>query len=305
MQRERGDITFINSLSEECLPQIRNGDEQARSALIGQYRPFILNVVKHVCKRRIGWNDDEASIGLIAFNEAVDRYRTEHGKTFDNFAYLMIRSRLIDDFRKRVKISQLEIEWKDEEEKLYIADKVSSLDAFERQERAKALSEELVSYDEKLQEFGIFLRELEVIMPSHRDTRQMMVRIARTFCSNPEWLKDLFQKKQLPLKEMTQEINVSKKTLERNRKYLISLILVLSCDDFTKIREMISFTGLEEEEERCVKRVVTQQLVVNFMSKRKIDQLLSNTKVIYIRYTKYTGFAKLKKVLGCRILATP
>ncbi|CAM4521641.1 MAG: RNA polymerase sigma-I factor [Paenibacillus macerans] len=233
----------MNKLSEECLPQIRGGDEQARSALIGQYRPFILKVVKHVCKRQVGWNDDEASIGLIAFNEAVDRYRTEYGKTFNNFAFLMIRRRLIDDFRKKIKISQNEADWK---EMLYIADSVGSLDAFERQERAAALAEELLSYDEKLQEFGICLRELEEIVPSHRDTRQMLVRIARHFCSNREWLNDLLHKKKLPLKAMTKEINVSKKTLERNRKYLISLILIFGCEDFTRIRESISFTRMEE-----------------------------------------------------------
>lgn len=120
---------------------------------------------------------------------------------------------------------------------LHIADSVSALDAFERQERAAALAEELVSYDERLQEFGICLRELEDIMPSHRDTRQMLVRIARHFCNNREWLNDLLQKKKLPLKAMTKEINVSKKTLERNRKYLISLILIFGCEDFTRIRE--------------------------------------------------------------------
>lgn len=243
----------MNNLSEEYLPQIRNGDEQARSALIVQYRPFILKVVKHVCKRQIGWSDDEASIGLIAFNEAVDRYRTEYGKTFNNFAFLMIRRRLIDDFRKKVKIAQNEADWKDEEEMLYIADKIKSLDAFERQERAAALSGELCSYDERLQEFGVCLRELEDIMPSHRDTRQMLVRIARHFCNNQEWLNDLFQKKKLPLKAMTKEINVSKKTLERNRKYLISLILIFGCEDFTRIRGSISFTSVEEET-RCVEK---------------------------------------------------
>ncbi|MEC0183447.1 RNA polymerase sigma-I factor [Paenibacillus peoriae] len=244
----------MNNLSEEYLPQIRNGDEQARSALIGQYRSFILKVVKHVCKRRIGWSDDEASIGLIAFNEAVDRYRTEYGKTFNNFAFLMIRRRLIDDFRKKIKISQNEADWKDEEEMLYIADKVRSLDAFERQERAAALSEELDSYDERLQEFGVCLRELEDIMPSHRDTRQMLVRIARHFCNNRDWLNNLFQKKKLPLMAMTKEINISKKTLERNRKYLISLILIFGCEDFARIRESISFTSVKEET-RCVEQL--------------------------------------------------
>lgn len=231
---------------EECLLQIRNGDEETRSALISHYLPFILRTVTHVCKRRIGWNDDEASIGLIAFNEAVDRYRDEYGKTFDNFAFLMIRSRLIDEFRRKAKIAQAETKWQDEEAELSIAETASSLVAFEKQERAAALAEELAYYDERLQQFGIRLEELEEVTPSHRDTRQRMIRIARMFCNKQEWLKELFLKKQLPLNEITKEVDVSKKTLERNRKYLISLILIFGCEDFARIRQTISFAELEE-----------------------------------------------------------
>jgi RNA polymerase sigma factor len=231
---------------EDSLLHIRNGDEHARSALITHYLPFILRTVNHVCKRRISWNDDEASIGLIAFNEALDRYKVESEKTFENFAFLIIRSRLIDEFRKKARIIQLEAQWQDEESETSVAQTASSLAAFEKHESNSALAEELAYYEERLQDFGIRLEELEESTPNHRDTRQRMVGIARMFCGKPEWLHDLFHKKQLPLKRMSKEVDVSKKTLERNRKYLISLILIFSCEDFARIRQAISFAGLEE-----------------------------------------------------------
>ena len=96
---------------EEYLEMIHNGHSDLRSDLICRYKPFILRAVNHICKRPIGWDDDEASIGLIAFNEAIDRYWPDMGKSFDNFAYMVIRTRLIDEFRRAGKIERAETEW--------------------------------------------------------------------------------------------------------------------------------------------------------------------------------------------------
>ena len=47
--------------------------------LIDSYKPFIAKTVSSVCKRYIHESDDEFSIGLIAFNEAIQKYIPKKG----------------------------------------------------------------------------------------------------------------------------------------------------------------------------------------------------------------------------------
>jgi len=122
----------------------------------------------------------------------------------------------------------------------------SSLEIYAQQESAAALAQELTLYDERLREYGIRLEELEECSPSHRDARKQLIQIAKRFCDYPEMKLYLERTKQLPLKEMMQYAGVSKKTLERNRKYLIALILIFSCDEFVHIRNTVSFSEIGE-----------------------------------------------------------
>jgi len=43
-------------------------------------------------------------------------------------------------------------------------------------------------------------------------------------------LEYLFQKKKLPLKRLEEKVNVSRKTIERNRIYIVAMVLILSGD---------------------------------------------------------------------------
>lgn len=233
---------------EQTLLQIQSGDDLERERFIWQYRPFIIRSVSRVCKRHISWNDDEASIGLIAFNEAINRYQPVHGKSFDNFAYLIIRNRLIDEFRKNGKLPRVESLTNHYEDEFDLTPNeiAGSIIVYERDESAAKLAEELIVYDETLQQYGICLEELEECSPDHRDTRFQLIRIAKQFCESNELLDHLFARKQLPIKGMLKYASVSRKTLERNRKYLIALILIYSSEEFIRIRGAVSFAGVGE-----------------------------------------------------------
>ncbi|MCY7801218.1 RNA polymerase subunit sigma, partial [Bacillus haynesii] len=59
---------------EESVISIQKGNQQLQNELIDQYKPFVAKTVSSVCKRYIDEKDDEFSIGLIAFNEAIEKY---------------------------------------------------------------------------------------------------------------------------------------------------------------------------------------------------------------------------------------
>jgi RNA polymerase sigma factor len=230
------------------LDEARKGDERSLERLISHYRPFILRVASSVCKRSVHWQDDEASIGLLAFHEAVQRFNEEYGRNFEKFAYTVVHDRLKDEFRKNARMPAMEslfpeVPTEVEHSRAEIA---SSLEQYDREVTTRELAQELLLFSDKLAEFHIRLEELEEESPDHTDTRVQCIRIAKRFMKHSEWLNVLERTKKLPLKEMQLESGVSRKTLERHRKYLISLILIYSFEDFGLIRNTVSFVELGE-----------------------------------------------------------
>ncbi len=236
---------------DEILHQAQAGNKIDRDLLIDYYRPFILRAVSHVCKRQVSWSQDEASIGIIALNEAIDRYQEASGKSFDNYAYMVIRHRLVDEFRRQGKYAQMESAVWDGAHDEGIAQTpleiASSLELYDREQTAQALAEELRLYDETLRQYGVALEDLEACSPKHRDTRKQMIRMAQTFGEHPQWLNTLKTTKRLPAKEMLSVFKVSSKTLERNRKYLIALILIYACGEFQRIKNTVAVADGEED----------------------------------------------------------
>ena len=78
-------------------------DMAAADEMIRAYMPFIRKETAKFLKRPlVEENDDELSIAMIAFHEAIQDYSIIRG-SFLHFAALHIKSRLIDHFRKETR----------------------------------------------------------------------------------------------------------------------------------------------------------------------------------------------------------
>ncbi|MFP2989070.1 sigma-70 family RNA polymerase sigma factor, partial [Bacillus velezensis] len=88
---------------EQSAISIQQGDIELQNALIEQYKPFVAKTVSSVCNRYIDEKDDEFSIGLIAFNEAIEKYSAEKGNSLLAFAELIIKRKVIDYIRKEAR----------------------------------------------------------------------------------------------------------------------------------------------------------------------------------------------------------
>ncbi|MNN31180.1 RNA polymerase sigma factor SigI [compost metagenome] len=234
---------------ESAIQRAQEGNRSERDRIIEQYRPYILRTVAQVCKRPIGWENDEASIGIIAFNEAIDRYDKVTGKTFENFAYMVIHNRLVDEFRRQGKIIKAESITLNDSQGIFeqSANEISSsLEVYNREQSAAELAMELLAYDEALQKYGVSLEELEECSPKHKDSRKQMIQIAKYFSEQPEWVEILKKTKRLPIRKMLKFSKVVPKTLERHRKYIIALVLIFASPEFDGIRNIVSFANIEE-----------------------------------------------------------
>ncbi|RCW41722.1 RNA polymerase sigma factor SigI [Paenibacillus prosopidis] len=219
---------------EQWVARIRQGDELLREQFIADYRPYILKVTSRFCKRYIDpTRDDEFSVALSAFNEAINQYASHAGKSFIGFAETVIRRRLIDYVRKEQRHSQVVpysmFDSEEEEQPQYNSvETKQAMNAFEVKRTEDERRLEIGELNQELERFGITFLELVEHSPKHTDSRKLLIGIARTLVGESALLDTLKETGKLPVKELTEMCGVSRKTVERNRKYIIAIALIIS-----------------------------------------------------------------------------
>lgn len=210
---------------EERIKLIQNGSLEDRNQLIQQYIPFIQKNISQQLGKYIDINNDDLySIGLMAFNEAIDKYREEKG-SFLNFAAVVMKSRVIDQLRREAKrnrevyISQLASD--DEEKSL---DYVLVEEGFESRLEAKL---DMAFLIERMKSFNVTLEDLLKEAPKHIDTRLKAIEIAKHIYEVEALREKFIRTQNLPVGDLFNEIGVSKKVLQRSRKFIIAVILIL------------------------------------------------------------------------------
>lgn len=224
--------TSDSQTPEQLVIRIQEGDLRLRNQFITDYQPYVAKVTSRFCKRYVDpARDDEFSIALGAFNEAVNQFSPQAGRSFLGFAEQVIRRRLIDYVRKEQRFSQqipysmFEVE--DEEDN--VVNPVEIHQAIEQYEKQKGMEErrsEILDLNRCLADFGIQFADLVDASPKHDDSRQALFGIGRQLSEDSELMRTMLSKRMLPIKELLDMVEVSRKTLERNRKFIIAVALI-------------------------------------------------------------------------------
>lgn len=208
---------------EDRLRKIKDGDDEERESFIEEYTPFIIKSITKVTNRYIEIeNDDEFSIGLEAFNEAIDKYEFTKG-SFIRYAETVIRNKTIDFHRKTRGTNKLVSIDRENivENRIEVASKNS--DFTERYE----MKEQILKLQTLLKDFNITFKELSEESPKHIDTRLNSIYIARAIVKDDDIKEEFYRKKMLPVKKIVETIGVSKKVLKGNRKFIIATALIV------------------------------------------------------------------------------
>ena len=205
-----------------------------RDEFIEANKDFIYGVASKICNRKLDWlNDDELSIALIAFNRACDSYNENKGNFF-SYAKVLIKNDLIDFFRKSKNTPYLMFE--DEEEAINYIDNKGALIEFEKQQENLRKAEEIAFFSKELIKYKLNINDLVKASPAHKDTRVTLLNIAFK-CSREQTIIDYINnKKNLPIKEIILLTSSNRKYLEKWRKYILVLILILSSEEYPYIR---------------------------------------------------------------------
>ncbi len=205
-------------------------DMQAADQLIRTYLPFIkTETAKFLQRPPIEGQDDELSIAMIAFHEAILGYSRGRG-AFLTYAAMLIRSRLIDYSRKERRHSghlSLDTPMGEVQDGATFGELLSNEEEHQEvhavREATKAEIEEL---SRQMEAFGVSLTDVAENCPRQQRTLEACRKVLEYAKNDKALLDEILRTRRLPMTKLAKESKVELKTLERHRKYILALLLI-------------------------------------------------------------------------------
>lgn len=217
----------------ELAIEAKAGNEEVMNDLLFVSIPFMKKTASFICKRPIDEHDEEFSVTILGFHEAVMAFNPQESASFQTFAHLIIRRRLVDYIRKETsrkeQLLTLDFYEEDSSEQHFLFNE-KSMDTYQEKQRSVSRKEEILLYSELLAQYNLSFEDLTKSSPKHVDARKTAFQIAQIVAEQKEFYNYLLKNKKLPLKEIENLVDVSRKTLERQRKYIIAVVLLLNSD---------------------------------------------------------------------------
>lgn len=212
--------------------QAARTDPEAADALIRQYMGFIrAETAKFIKRAPIDGQDEELSVAMLAFYEAILGYEQNRG-AFLSYASRGIRNRMIDHYRKEkkhAKVVSLHAPLQDEDNDISKLDRLEDpKNEIEASHRRAAAREEIEEFERQLGKFGITFSEVADNCPRQERTLASCQRVLAAAKLHPEIFDILIESKKLPISFLAEKSETDKKTLERHRKYLIAILLAFT-----------------------------------------------------------------------------
>ncbi len=229
-----------NSLNER-VQRIKTSDIEI-DKLVQEYKPFIASCVEKITGRFVRYGeDDELSIALLAFVEAVKAFDISKGN-FLSFAQNVIKRRLIDYFRKESKHSKIvsiSTYTSDDEDSELDLSTGQALDKYSQDNISEYRRLELQELKKELHLWDISFFELTNASPKSEKTRKSYNDVIQYLMRNPDMVDQIKKKKLLPIAEIEKNTGIPRKTIERSRKYILAVIIILT-GDYQYVKDYIN-----------------------------------------------------------------
>lgn len=206
-------------------------DKQKMNDLIETYKPFIASCAQKLSGKYLTYgSDDELSIAMMAFVQAVHGYRTENGE-FLNYASAVIRNSVIDYYRKqKSRNNKIVYIHKQDDESEDVIETQVSLAAYDEEKMRQQRLSEIKHLNEMLAGYDINFFELEKVCPKNKHTKKTCRDVISFIKSNPKLLNETLLHKNLPLAQIEKGLCIKRKKFERHRKYILTVLVILSGD---------------------------------------------------------------------------
>ena len=212
---------------------------------------WILGCASKSAHRFVTKSDDEWSIALMAFSEAVRSYDDGKGE-FLPLASVVIKRRILDYLRSEgrrsgeVSVAPEVFEGEIPEDNaesvhLMVQQKIVE-DSFESdaERNAPTAKEEIEKVQKLLEKYGFSLFDLAECSPKAEKTKKCCADAVNALLSGEDLLDKMKKSASLPIKELCDKSGVKRKILERHRKYIIAAAEILG-GDFPVLAEYMNY----------------------------------------------------------------
>lgn len=203
-------------------------DAQKADDLILSYLPFIRSEASKFMSRLCTDQDDEFSIAMMAFYEAIMGYEKGRGG-FLSYAGLLIRSRLTDHTRREARhrghLSLYE-EHDGDDDRTLLDTLADHRDHFAESAHREATRQEIEELSQVLAGFGVSFADVADNCPRQERTLAACARAVRCAAQERSILEELLRTRKLPLARLVKGSGVERKTLERHRSYVLAMLLI-------------------------------------------------------------------------------
>lgn len=202
-------------------------DLQKADDLIRDYLPFIRSEASKCISRFCTEQDDEFSIAMLAFHEAVLGYERTRG-AFLSYAAMLIRSRIIDYQRKETRHQgAISIYTETGDDERTIMDELTDhRDHFEESANLEATRQEIEELSSVMEQFGVSFSDVADNGPKQERTLDACACAIRYAADNRHLLDELLRTRKLPMAQLAAGSGIERKTLERHRKYILAMLLI-------------------------------------------------------------------------------
>jgi RNA polymerase sigma factor len=221
----------MNALPEKLTEKIElaKSDKTVLNHIIIDYLPFIKKCLggaffKAEARR------DYLTEAMLAFIQSVQTYRPEDG-AFIPYAQTVIRNRLINAANKEINLKKsLFAVSTNNEEKKPAWEAETAQRQYDFLEEQKNLQMEIIEINNEFSQWGFDLEVLEKKGPKQERSRRVCHGIARKALENPELVTEMIQTRKLPIQWLAVLSGVSEKTLEKYRRYIAAVIIIMRGD---------------------------------------------------------------------------
>ena len=191
-------------------------DAYAIELLIKQYEFYILKCASKTSKHFIHKSDDEWSIALFAFAQAIQSFDSSRGH-FLTYAQKVIHNQLIDYYKSQGKYShEIHVPWFEDHAMIQSNDDYLKLEI-------EAITDCFLKY-------GFDFMDLTSNSPKAKKTKIACAKAVIAIIEHPLVYHEMQRSLLLPIKIIENMTKVPRKILERHRKYIIAASEILMGD---------------------------------------------------------------------------
>jgi len=207
-------------------------DKNYIDTFLKDFEFYILKTAHKVTGKYITKSDDQWSVSLSAFNEAIQAYSYEKG-SFLSFSEIVIKRRLYDYIKKQSKhfceltINPFLFENDAAEEDIKLKQELMGKVAIREENDAKL---EIDAISNTLSEYGFSFFDLVSVSPKAQKTKIVCAKAILFLSQNTIIMNEMRKSKLLPLKVIEIKLELPRKLLERHRKYIIAGAEIMSGD---------------------------------------------------------------------------